>query len=161
MLDHTSTPPIVDSPMYHNLLVALDASAHTSQCMTMAVELAGLTPGSKITGIHVNPSHLQEERLRSQEETLPDQYQNDDNLFAEQRLAMEDLLTKDKEAIFQSYMSKGTRSCQQVGIAFAGRLMEGKIDRKLAGETRTGEYDLMVIGAQGAAAVPDENVGRV
>ncbi len=70
----TSSPQsttTIDSHMYRNFLVAMDDSSYAKQGMSMAVQLARLTTGSKITGIHVNPSSLFESRLSRLEEGLP------------------------------------------------------------------------------------------
>lgn len=41
---------------YKNILVALDGSFYSKNCLAKAVELAALTPGARITGVHVTTS---------------------------------------------------------------------------------------------------------
>ncbi|MBF0382945.1 MAG: universal stress protein [Magnetococcales bacterium] len=49
------------SSLYSNILVALDGSPHSNKCLERAVEFASLTPGAKVSGIHItedNPKSI-------------------------------------------------------------------------------------------------------
>jgi nucleotide-binding universal stress UspA family protein len=45
-----------NTPFYHNILVALDGSALSTQGLHRALELASIAPGAIVTGIHVFPA---------------------------------------------------------------------------------------------------------
>jgi nucleotide-binding universal stress UspA family protein len=44
------------TPFFRNILVALDGSDDSDQCLRRAVELASLAPGTVVTGIHIFPA---------------------------------------------------------------------------------------------------------
>jgi len=73
----------------------------------------------------------------------------------------DDLITRGLSIITDSYLDQADNSCQQAGINFIRRSLEGKNYRALTEETNSGKYDLLVMGALGLGAVEGSRLGTV
>ncbi len=146
--------------LYHSILVALDSSDHANTGMDISVELAGLTEGAAITGVHAYAAKLHDVRFRQMEGGLPEQFREEQEL-ERQRDVHDDLITRGLSIITDSYLDQADNSCQQAGIDFTRRSLEGKNYHALTRETNSGNYDLLVMGSLGLGAVEGSRLGTV
>ncbi len=146
--------------LYHSILVALDSSDHANSGMDVCVELAGLTEGAHITGVHAYAAKLHDIRFRQMEGGLPEQFREEQEL-ERQRDVHDDLITRGLSIITDSYLDQADNNCQQAGINFDRRSLEGKNYHALTGETNSGNYDLLVMGSLGLGAVEGSRLGTV
>lgn len=152
--------PTEQASLYEHILVALDSSDHANTGMDVTVELAGLTNGAQITGVHAYAAKLHDVRFRQMEGGLPEQFREEQEL-ERQRDVHDDLITKGLSIITDSYLDQAETSCQQMGIPFKRCSLEGKNYRALTQETNSGNYDLLVMGALGLGAVDGSRLGTV
>lgn len=146
-------------PRYRSILLAADSSDHSNQAIRDAVDIAKLW-GAQISGAHVYAAKLHDMRFRQMEGGLPEQFRQEDEL-ERQRDVHDDLITRGLSIITDSYLDQLERICEQENVEFARRSLEGKNYRELTRETNNGEYDLLVMGAQGLGAVKDSVLGTV
>ena len=146
--------------LYHHLLVALDSSEYANHGLQQAVELARMTPGARLTGIHVYAAQLHDNRFRQMEGGLPEQFRKEE-VLEEQRDVHDSLITHGLDLITQSYLDVGQHACAKVAINYDRLAPEGKNYRQLARATQSGQHDLLVMGVQGVGAVPGESIGSV
>jgi len=146
--------------LYHAILVALDSSDHANTGMDICVELAGLTEGAHITGVHAYAAKLHDVRFRQMEGGLPEQFREEQEL-ERQRDVHDDLITRGLSIITDSYLDQADNNCQQASIDFTRRSLEGKNYRALTQETNSGNYDLLVMGSLGLGAVEGSRLGTV
>jgi len=152
--------PTEQVSLYQHILVALDSSDHANAGMAITVEVAGLTEGAQITGVHAYAAKLHDVRFRQMEGGLPEQFREEQEL-ERQRDVHDDLITRGLSIITDSYLDQADNSCQQAGINFIRRSLEGKNYRALTEETNSGKYDLLVMGALGLGAVEGSRLGTV
>jgi nucleotide-binding universal stress UspA family protein len=154
-----SEPQTEDLPRYDSILLAADSSDHSNQATRDAVAIAKLWNG-EISGAHVYAAKLHDIRFRQMEGGLPEQFRQEDEL-ERQRDVHDDLITRGLSIITDSYLDQIDRICEQENISFKRRSLEGKNYRELTRETNKGEYDLLILGAQGLGAVKDSVLGTV
>ncbi len=158
-LQSTSTPTEALS-LYQHILVALDSSDHANAGMDIAVEVAGFTQDAQISGVHAYAAKLHDVRFRQMEGGLPEQFREEQEL-ERQRDVHDDLITRGLSIITDSYLDQADKNCEQAGINFVRRSLEGKNYRALTQETNCGKYDLLVMGALGLGAVDGSRLGTV
>ncbi|VAW99500.1 hypothetical protein MNBD_GAMMA21-1951 [hydrothermal vent metagenome] len=146
--------------LYKSMLVALDSSDHANTGMDITIGLAGLTEGAQITGVHAYAAKLHDVRFRQMEGGLPEQFREEQEL-ERQRDVHDDLITRGLSIITDSYLEQADNNCQQAGIDFARRSLEGKNYHALTRETNSGNYDLLVMGSLGLGAVEGSRLGTV
>lgn len=146
--------------LYKHILTALDSSAHANQGLDLSLALASLIPEPRITGIHALAAGLHDTRFRQMEGGLPPQYRQEVAL-EEQRATHDTLITRGLNLISDSYLDVGEQKCAAAQVPYARLTLEGKNYRVLAETTTTGDYDLMVMGAQGVGTVPGQIIGSV
>ena len=154
-----SEPQVEALPRYESILLAADSSDHSNQATRDAVDIAKLWD-AKISGAHVYAAKLHDIRFRQMEGGLPEQFRQEDEL-ERQRDVHDDLITRGLSIITDSYLDQIDRICEQENISFKRRSLEGKNYRELTRETNNGEYDLLILGAQGLGAVKDSVLGTV
>lgn len=146
--------------LYRQILVALDSSDHANAGMDVTLQLAALTEGASITGVHAYAAKLHDVRFRQMEGGLPEQFREEQEL-ERQRDVHDDLISRGLSIITDSYLDQADTSCQQAGIPFNRCSLEGKNYRALTEETNSGRYDLLVMGALGLGAVEASRLGTV
>jgi len=156
----TSITASEDLSLYAHILVALDSSDHANTGMDISVEVASLTDGAQITGVHAYAAKLHDLRFRQMEGGLPEQFREELEL-ERQRDVHDDLITRGLSIITDSYLDQAHNSCRQAGIDFIRCSLEGKNYRALTQETNSGKYDLLVMGALGLGAVEGSRLGTV
>jgi nucleotide-binding universal stress UspA family protein len=122
------------------ILVALDASEHANQALHEAIRLAKSADGV-ITGVHAYAALLHDRRFKMMEGGLPERYQ--------------------EEIISDSYHDAGKAACDGAGVAFKRLSPEGKNYAKVVEAARSGDYDVLALGALGLGAVPGSLIGTV
>lgn len=144
--------------MYQSILVPIDNSIFGDFSLEVALRLAQRFGGS-ITGLHVYTARLHETRFHQLESTLPPQYQEPGSL-ERQRHVHQSLIHQGLELISRSYLEACASRCQEGGVSFEGKVAEGKNYAEIVREASNG-YDLVVMGAQGLGADPEQAVGSV
>jgi len=146
-------------PQYQHLLFAADSSDHANQGMQDAIALAKIF-SANISGAHVYAAKLHDMRFRQMEGGLPEQFRQEQEL-ERQRDVHDDLITRGLSIITDSYLDQVDRACEEQGIKFKRRSLEGKNYRELTREANNGQYDLLIMGAQGLGAIKGSLLGTV
>jgi len=141
------------------ILVALDASEHANRALEEAVRLAGTADGV-ITGIHAYAAELHDRRFKMMEGGLPERYREEQEM-EHQRDVHDDLIGRGLGIISDSYHDAGSEVCDRAGVPFKRLSPEGKNYAKLVEAARSGEFDVLALGALGLGAVPSSLVGTV
>ena len=141
------------------ILVALDASAHANKALDEAIRLAKSADGV-ITGIHAYAAMLHDRRFKMMEGGLPERYLEEQEM-GYQREVHDDLISRGLNIISDSYHDAGNVACEAGGVAFKRLSPEGKNYTKVVEAARSGDYDVLAIGALGLGAVPGSLIGTV
>ena len=128
-------------PGYESILVAVDASDHSNRAVQDAVELAQLWQ-SAVTGAHVYAAKMHDIRFRQMEGGLPEKYKEEEEL-GKQRDIHDDLITKGLSVITDSYLDGVESSCDDKGLTYMRRSLEGKNYRERVREADSGTYYLL------------------
>ncbi len=141
------------------ILVALDASEHANKALDEAVRLAKSADG-EITGIHAYAALLHDRRFKMMEGGLPERYLEEQEM-GYQREVHDDLITRGLDIISESYHDAGKAVCDEAGVPFKRLSPEGKNYTKVVEAARSGDFDVLVLGALGLGAVPGSLIGTV
>ncbi|MBT5809881.1 MAG: universal stress protein, partial [Rhodospirillaceae bacterium] len=141
------------------ILVALDASEHANRALEEAARLAKSADGV-ITGIHAYAAMLHDRRFKMMEGGLPERYLEEEEM-GRQRDVHDDLISRGLNIISDSYHDAGKAACDAAGVAFKRLSPEGKNYTRVVEAARSGEYDVLAIGALGLGAVPGSLIGTV
>ena len=131
--------------MYPTIAVAIDNSACSAYAEDIALQLAR-TEKIPVTGIHAYTGKFHEARFRALESHLPEKYKNAEAL-GHQRDIHSVLIGRGLELISLEYMKRLGDACQDAGVPFTERIVDGKNADVVIGAG--GEEDLVVIGAEG------------
>ncbi|MCK5916799.1 MAG: universal stress protein [Cocleimonas sp.] len=146
-------------PEYKEILLAADSSDYSNQGIKDAIELAKLWDGN-ITGTHVYAAKMHDMRFKQMEGGLPEQFRQEEEL-ERQRDVHDDLIGRGLSIITDSYLDQVDRACDKEKITFLRRSLEGKNYRELTNEVNSGQYDLLIMGAQGLGAIKGSLLGTV
>ncbi|MHA1565909.1 MAG: universal stress protein [Alphaproteobacteria bacterium] len=141
------------------ILVALDASEHANKALDEVIRLAKSADGV-ITGIHAYAAMLHDRRFKMMEGGLPERYL-DEQEMGYQREVHDDLISRGLNIISDSYHDAGKAACDKAGVTFKRLSCEGKNYTKVVEAARSGDYDLLALGALGVGAVPGSLIGTV
>lgn len=144
---------------YRSLLVAVDASEDADRGVAAAVALGSLWK-SRVTGVHVYAARLHDSRFRQMEGGLPARYR-EEPVLERQRTVHDSLITRGLVTISDAYLDSAERCCEEAGLGFSRRALEGKNYRELVREANESAYDLLVLGALGLGAVTGSRLGSV
>lgn len=145
--------------MYKKIFVAVDNSVYSNYCIDLAIDISKKL-GSHLVGCHVYDATLHQKRFRDMEKGLPPQYQDEKEL-QRQRDLHTSLINMGLRLISESYLDVFTRRCQEAHVSYEELLLEGKNYQEIIKEVNHGSYDLVIMGAQGLAAVNDYVIGSV
>ncbi|MFQ5900269.1 MAG: universal stress protein [Thermodesulfobacteriota bacterium] len=145
--------------IFQKILLPLDSSPHSNYSISRALEI-GKRFDSLLVATHVYAARLHEDRFKEMETGLPAKYQKEEEL-ERQRDLHGDLIDKGLRLISDSYFSEFAKGCQELGINHEGKNIEGKNFAEIAKEVKTGEYDLVIMGALGLGAVEHSIIGTV
>ncbi len=156
--DEQRTPDTAPAKLAR-FLVALDASEHANKALAEAVRLAKSADGV-VTGIHAYAAMLHDRRFKMMEGGLPERYLEEEEM-GYQREVHDDLITRGLNIITDSYHDVGKEVCDAAGVPFKRLSPEGKNYTKVVEAARSGDYDVLAIGALGLGAVPGSLIGTV
>ncbi len=145
--------------MYRKILVCLDNSDHSCMGIGLSIAIAQRL-GCGLTGCHVYAARLHNDRFRQMESTLPERYQNEEEL-KRQRDIHDSLITRGLKIISDSYMAVLEAQAEPYGIEVNGVSREGKNYDEIVKEANSGGYDLVVLGALGLGRVRTSRIGSV
>jgi len=94
------------------------------------------------------------------ESGLPEEFRDEDEM-KRQRKIHDQLITKGLEIITDSYIDVLEPLCEKYDVELVRRSLEGKNFKVIVEDVNSGDYDLVVIGAMGMAAVKDTVLGTV
>jgi nucleotide-binding universal stress UspA family protein len=145
--------------MYSNILVPVDNSRHSNRAIDTGVEL-GKRFGAGLVGCHVYAAKMHDYRFKQMEFTLPEEYLVEQELHR-QRKIHDSLITMGLELISDCYLESMKAQCEREGVAFTGKMMDGKHNTELVRDIRESGYDLVVLGVLGIGRTRDSQVGSV
>lgn len=145
--------------MYKSIYVPVDNSEHSNRAIACAVAL-GKAFSAKLVGCHVYAARLHDYRFRQMEYTLPDEYLDEVEL-ERQRKIHDSLITLGLKLISDSYLAGMARLCQESGLEFEPRMMDGKHHIEILKDLADSQHDLVVIGALGIGRSRDSVIGSV
>ncbi|MCF6154941.1 MAG: hypothetical protein E3K36_06745 [Candidatus Brocadia sp.] len=145
--------------MYKKIFIAIDNSCHSNFCIDLGIDLAKKF-GSLLVGCHVYDASLHQRRFRDMEKGLPPQYQ-DESVLQRQRDLHSSLINLGLKLISESYLDVFKNKCNEATIPHEGLLLEGKNYYEIIREVQGNQYDLVIMGALGLAAVNENIIGSV
>lgn len=145
--------------MYKTIYVPVDNSDYSNQAIASAVEL-GRQFDSTMVGCHVYAASMHDYRFKQMEYTLPDEYLEETELDR-QRKIHDSLITMGLELISESYLEPMKAVCDDAGLEFEPKMMDGKHHVEIVRDIRESGYDLTVLGVMGIGRVRDTQIGSV
>ncbi len=145
--------------MYKKIFVAIDNSCHSNHCIDLGIKLSKKF-NSLLVGCHVYDASLHQRRFRDMEKGLPPQYQ-DESVLQRQRDLHTSLINQGLKLISESYLDVFNEKCREAAVPHKSLLLEGKNYYEIIKEVQREHYDLVIIGAQGLAAVDNSTLGSV
>jgi len=147
--------------MYKSIYVPVDNSKHAARAVDLALSLAkNLDPQPKLVGSHVYAAKMHEYRFKQMEYSLPEKYLEEKELKKQRRIH-DTLITLGLKLISESYLEVMTKQCEEEGLDFEPRMMDGKHSIEILKDVRASECDLIVMGAVGLGRGKDSQVGSV
>ena len=138
------------------ILVALDQSDYANNAMKQALRLAT----GHVTGIHAYAARLHDRRFKQMEGGLPERYRRESEM-EHQRDVHEDLIGMGLGLISDSYHDAAKALAVKADMPFRRLSPEGKNYACLLDAMRTGDHDVLFIGALGLGAVAGSTIGTV
>ncbi|MEW6637404.1 MAG: universal stress protein, partial [Actinomycetota bacterium] len=111
-------------------------------------------------GCHAYAAKMHDVRFRQMESGLPEEFRDEDEM-KRQRKIHDQLITKGLEIITDSYIDVLEPLCERYDVELVRRSLEGKNFKVIVEDVNSGDYDLVVMGAMGMAAVKDTVLGSV
>jgi nucleotide-binding universal stress UspA family protein/rubrerythrin len=99
-------------------------------------------------------------RFRQMESGLPEEFRDEDEM-KRQRKIHDQLITKGLEIITDSYIDVLEPLCEKYDVELVRRSLEGKNFKVIVEDVNANDFDLVVMGAMGMAAVKDTVLGTV
>jgi nucleotide-binding universal stress UspA family protein len=149
----------VENRMYKSIYVPVDNSPHSNRAIACALAL-GRAFEARMAGSHVYAAALHDYRFKQMEYTLPEEYLDEVEL-ERQRKIHDSLITMGLKLISDSYLATMARQCEEQGLAFQPRMMDGKHHVELLRDIRRADYDLVVMGSLGLGRARDSVLGSV
>ncbi len=145
--------------MYKEIYVPVDNSDYSNQACVIGVDVARKF-GGRVAGCHAYAAKMHDVRFRQMESGLPEEFRDEDEM-QRQRKIHDQLITKGLEIITDSYIDVLEPLCEKYDVELVRRSLEGKNFKVIVEDVNDGDYDLVVIGAMGMAAVRDTVLGTV
>jgi nucleotide-binding universal stress UspA family protein/rubrerythrin len=145
--------------MYKEVYVPVDNSDYSNQACVIGVDVARKF-GGRVAGCHAYAAKMHDVRFRQMESGLPEEFRDEDEM-KRQRKIHDQLITKGLEIITDSYIDVLEPLCEKYDVELVRRSLEGKNFKVIVEDVNSGDYDLVVIGAMGMAAVRDTVLGTV
>ncbi|HVS66226.1 MAG TPA: universal stress protein [Thermoanaerobaculia bacterium] len=145
--------------MYKSIYVPVDNSDHSNQAIESAIEL-GKAFDSRLVGCHVYAASMHDYRFKQMEYTLPEEYLEETELERQRRIH-DSLITMGLQLISESYLEPMKSRCDEAGLEFEPRMMDGKHHAEIVKDIKGSDYDVVVLGALGIGRVRDSQIGSV
>jgi len=145
--------------MYKSIYVPVDNSDHSNQAIESAIEL-GKAFDSRLVGCHVYAASMHDYRFKQMEYTLPEEYLEETELERQRRIH-DSLITMGLQLISESYLEPMKVRCDEAGLEFEPKMMDGKHHAEIVKDVRGSDYDVVVLGALGIGRVRDSQIGSV
>src|SRR5215207_4662910 len=145
--------------MYKDVYVPVDNSDYSNQACVIGVDVARQF-GGRVAGCHAYAAKMHDVRFRQMESGLPEEFRDEDEM-KRQRKIHDQLITKGLEIITDSYIDILEPLCEKHDVELVRRSLEGKNFKVIVEDVNENDYDLVVIGAMGMAAVKDTVLGTV
>src|ERR687886_366682 len=145
--------------MYKEVYVPVDNSDYSNQACVIGVDVARHF-GGRVAGCHAYAAKMHDVRFRQMESGLPEEFRDEDEM-KRQRKIHDQLITKGLEIITDSYIDILEPLCEKYDVELVRRSLEGKNFKVIVEDVNSGDYDLVVMGAMGMAAVKDTVLGTV
>ena len=97
--------------MYRKIYVPVDNSDHSNAAIEVAVRLAR-SSGAELVGCHVYAARMHDVRFKQMEYTLPDEYQDEQELDRQRRIH-DSLITRGLQLISDSYLDVMKAICRR------------------------------------------------
>ena len=145
--------------MYKEIYVPVDNSDYSNQACVIGVDVARQF-GGRVAGCHAYAAKMHDVRFRQMESGLPEEFRDEDEM-KRQRKIHDQLITKGLEIITDSYIDVLEPLCEKYDVELVRRSLEGKNFKVIVEDVNENDFDLVVIGAMGMAAVKDTVLGTV
>src|ERR671916_163741 len=145
--------------MYKDVYVPVDNSDYSNQACVIGVDVARHF-GGRVAGCHAYAAKMHDVRFRQMESGLPEEFRDEDEM-ERQRKIHDQLITKGLEIITDSYIDVLEPLCEKYNVELVRRSLEGKNFKVIVEDVNDNDFDLVVIGAMGMAAVKDTVLGTV
>src|ERR671921_207295 len=145
--------------MYKEVYVPVDNSDYSNQACVIGVDVARHF-GGRVAGCHAYAAKMHDVRFRQMESGLPEEFRDEDEM-KRQRKIHDQLITKGLEIITDSYIDVLEPLCEKYDVELVRRSLEGKNFKVIVEDVNANDFDLVVIGAMGMAAVKDTVLGTV
>ena len=145
--------------MYKEVYVPVDNSDYSNQACVIGVDVARQF-GGRVAGCHAYAAKMHDVRFRQMESGLPEEFRDEDEM-KRQRKIHDQLITKGLEIITDSYIDVLEPLCEKYDVELVRRSLEGKNFKVIVEDVNENDFDLVVIGAMGMAAVKDTVLGTV
>src|ERR671916_847863 len=145
--------------MYKEIYVPVDNSDYSNQACVIGVDVARQF-GGRVAGCHAYAAKMHDVRFRQMESGLPEEFRDEDEM-KRQRKIHDQLITKGLEIITDSYIDVLEPLCEKYNVELVRRSLEGKNFKVIVEDVNENDFDLVVIGAMGMAAVKDTVLGTV
>jgi nucleotide-binding universal stress UspA family protein/rubrerythrin len=145
--------------MYKEIYVPVDNSDYSNQACVIGVDVARQF-GGRVAGCHAYAAKMHDVRFRQMESGLPEEFRDEDEM-KRQRKIHDQLITKGLEIITDSYIDVLEPLCEKYDVELVRRSLEGKNFKVIVEDVNANDFDLVVMGAMGMAAVKDTVLGTV
>jgi nucleotide-binding universal stress UspA family protein/rubrerythrin len=145
--------------MYKEIYVPVDNSDYSNQACVIGVDVARQF-GGRVAGCHAYAAKMHDVRFRQMESGLPEEFRDEDEM-KRQRKIHDQLITKGLEIITDSYIDVLEPLCEKYDVELVRRSLEGKNFKVIVEDVNENDFDLVVMGAMGMAAVKDTVLGTV
>jgi nucleotide-binding universal stress UspA family protein/rubrerythrin len=145
--------------MYKEIYVPVDNSDYSNQACVIGVDVARQF-GGRVAGCHAYAAKMHDVRFRQMESGLPEEFRDEDEM-KRQRKIHDQLITKGLEIITDSYIDVLEPLCEKYDVELVRRSLEGKNFKVIVEDVNQNDFDLVVMGAMGMAAVKDTVLGTV
>ena len=145
--------------MYKEIYVPVDNSDYSNQACVIGVDVARRF-GGRVAGCHAYAAKMHDVRFRQMESGLPEEFRDEDEM-KRQRKIHDQLITKGLEIITDSYIDVLEPLCEKYDVELVRRSLEGKNFQVIVEDVYANDFDLVVMGAMGMAAVKDTVLGTV
>ncbi|HME54579.1 MAG TPA: universal stress protein [Candidatus Lokiarchaeia archaeon] len=146
--------------MYKSIFIGIDGSPHSEYVQDAALLLVENTKKACIQACHIYTVGLHRMRFNEMEPGLPEQYQDEERLDI-LRKTHDDLIVNGMDLISNAYISSFLSKVESKAIHHEVITAEGRNYVKMIEIINDKKPELVVLGAQGHGAVPEESLGSV